>query len=322
MTGQIRTVLGDVAPSELGVTYAHEHFILDAPLVEDRFAEILLNDVDAAVAELASCAAAGMGAAIDAIPAGAGRDAVRLAEARHRSGVHLIATTGLHTQRWYPGRSWANECDPDVLAELFVADIVDGIDSFDYRGPVIDRTTHRAGLIKVGTLQPEPSHRDRRAFAAAVETHRRTGVPVLTHCEDGAGGMEQIEMLAAGGIDLSKVVLSHTDKVRDPAYHRDLVDAGVMLEFDQGLRHPIDEANPTVQAATALAEAGRLDQVMLGTDGARRSMWTALGGAPGLAALLTELVPVLRRLGVDDVAVDTMLVHNPARFFAFAEAAP
>jgi phosphotriesterase-related protein len=322
MNGMVRTVLGDVDPADLGMTYAHEHLILDSPLVEDRFPHILLNDVDVAVEELRSCAAAGVGTVVDAMPAGGGRDAARLAEASRRSGVHVIATTGLHTAKWYPGRSWANESDPSTLADLFVADIEEGIDHFDYFGPVVRRTPHRAGLIKVGTLQPEPNDRDRRVFAAAAETHRRTGVPVLTHCEEGRGGLEQIEMLHVDGVDLAKVVLSHTDKVGDTAYHRDLVDAGVMLELDQGLRHPIDPANPTVRVAIALAEAGRADRVMLGTDGARRSMWTGYGGSPGLAALVAELLPMLRRLGLDDTTIATIMIDNPATFFAFAEVTP
>ncbi|NQV07783.1 aryldialkylphosphatase, partial [bacterium] len=97
MNGSIRTVLGDVAPDDLGATYAHEHIILDSPLVEDRFPDILLNDVEAAVSELTACAAAGVGAVVDAMPSAGGRDAMRLAEASRRSGVHIIATTGLHT---------------------------------------------------------------------------------------------------------------------------------------------------------------------------------------------------------------------------------
>jgi predicted metal-dependent phosphotriesterase family hydrolase len=41
---------------------------------------------------------------------------------------------------------------PDVeqLADLFVADIEDGIDANDYSGPLVDRTPHKAGVIKVG----------------------------------------------------------------------------------------------------------------------------------------------------------------------------
>jgi phosphotriesterase-related protein len=321
MNGTVRTVLGDVAPGDLGVTYAHEHFIIDSPLVEDRFAHILLNDLDAAVAELTACAAAGVGTVVDAMPAGAGRDIERLAEASRRSGVHVIATTGVHTLRWYPGRSWANESGPATLADLFVADIEAGIDHFDYAGPVVDRTPHRAGLVKVGTLEPEPNERDRRVFGAAAHTHLRTGVPILTHCEEGRGGLEQIGLLAGHGVDLAHVVLSHTDKVDDRRYHRDLAQAGVMLEFDQGLRHPIDDDNPTVRAVLAAAADGYADCVMLATDGARRSMWTAYGGSPGLAALAGELVPFLRDRGIDDDAIRTIMIENPARFFAFTEVA-
>ena len=319
MNGMIRTVLGDIAPEDLGPTYAHEHVILDSPLVEDRFAHILLDDVDAAVAELTECAEAGVGAVVDAMPAAGGRDAERLAEASRRSGVHIVATTGLHTSKWYPGRSWANEADPETLAGLFVADVEEGIDHYDYMGPVIRRTRHRAGLIKVGTLQEEFVARDRRVFAAAALTHLRTGVPILTHCEGGRGGMQQVEAFSDLGVDPAHVVLSHTDKVADPAYHLDLAATGVTLEFDQVLRHPIDEDSTTIRLTVRLVEEGFGTQVMLATDGARRSMWTAYGGAPGLAALMTDVPAVLRRSGLDDGAIDTIMVANPARFFAFAE---
>ncbi len=321
MTGVVRTVLGDIPACDLGVTYAHEHVILDCPLVEDRFPEILLNDVDAAAAELGDCAAAGVGCVVDAMPCGVGRDPIRLAEASRRSGVDIIATTGLHTRKWYPGLSWANEADPDILAGLFIADLQDGIDRYDYRGPVIERTPHRAGLIKVGTLQEKLNARDRRVFAAAAAAHAAAGAPILTHCEEGRGGIEQVEVLAGLGVEPDRVVLSHTDKVGDIGYHRDLVATGVNLEYDQALRHPIDEENRTVRLIAEAAAGGYAKQVMVGTDGARRSMWTAYGGAPGLAALVVDVVAVLARLGVDDDAIGQILRSNPARFFSLAEMA-
>ena len=317
--GFVRTVLGDIAPDQLGLTYAHEHVLLDAPIVEDRFPHILLDDEDAAVAELRACRAAGVSAVVDALPCAIGRDVLRLADVSRHSGVHIIATTGLHTMKWYPGLSWANELEPATLADLFVADIEEGIDRFDYRGPYVDRTSYRAGLIKVGTLQQVPNDRDRRAFAAAAETHHRTGVPILTHCEEGEGGLEQLELFAEFGISPRTIVLSHTDKVTDVAYHRELVATGAYLEFDQALRHPIGGANPTVQIVTQLIAAGHAASLMLATDGARRSMWTAYGGKPGLAALATDVVDALRDEGVDDEAIERLLVRNPAEFFTFRE---
>lgn len=318
----VRTVTGDISPQDLGVTYAHEHVVLDSPIAEDRFPHTLLNDDDLAVAELSVCAAAGVNAMVDALPCAIGRHPERLAAISRATGIHIIATTGLHTSRWYPGFSWANELPAPQLADLFVADVEEGIDRFDYCGPVVARTPHRAGLIKVGTLQEEPDERDRRTFAAAAETHLRTGVPILTHTEGGKGGSQQLALFAEYGISPDRVVISHTDKVTEISYHRDLVATGAYLEFDQPLRHTIGPDNPTVQIVTQLVAAGFGSQLMLATDGARRSLWTAYGGGPGLAALARDVVAALRNEGVTEQSINKILVDNPARFFSFREAKP
>jgi phosphotriesterase-related protein len=146
-------------------------------------------------------------------------------------------------------------------------------------------------------------------------------VPILTHTEEGRGGREQLALFAEYGISAERVVLSHTDKVADIGYHLDLVATGAYLEFDQPLRHPIGPGNPTVRIVTELVAAGYESQLMLATDGARRSLWTAYGGSPGLAALATQVVAVLREEGISTKSINAMLVANPARFFSFHEEA-
>ncbi len=56
--------------------------------------------------------------------------------------------------------------------------------------------------------------------------------------------------------------------------------------------------------------------MMLGTDGARRSLWASLGGNPGLASLLTGFVPPWRH-GVEPATITELLVDNPARWLAW-----
>jgi phosphotriesterase-related protein len=60
-----------------------------------------------------------------------------------------------------------------------------------------------------------------------------------------------------------------------------------------------------------MVEDGHADRLLLGTDGARRSLWSVLGGAPGLAALATELG---RRLEgeLGPAVMDRIWVANPA----------
>jgi hypothetical protein len=60
---------------------------------------------------------------------------------------------------------------------------------------------------------------------------------------------------------------------------------------------------------------GHGDRLLLGTDGARRSLWSVLGGTPGLAALRTQ---VGKRLAdeLGQAAMDRIWVANPAAALA------
>jgi len=313
----VRTVLGDVSPESLASVYMHEHLILDSRLIAQQFPHLLLDSVDHAVEEVAACRASGVGAMVDTMPCAGGRDPIRLAEVSRRSGVAIIATTGLHTAKYYPDHPWAMTGASDELAALFIADLEEGIDRFDHRGTAIELTTHRAGIIKVATSTEELDARDVRLFEGAAMAATATGAPILTHCEEGRGGMEQIACLTELGVAPNRVVLSHTDKVADVGYHRDLLATGVNLEYDQSLRQTPAEEKGTAWLLSEMIEAGHVDQLMLGTDGARRSLWTSLGGAPGLAWLVTGFTDVLRSHGLDEAQLRTMFETNPQRFLSF-----
>ena len=306
-----RTVLGDVRADALGVCYAHEHLVIDGGVPAIINPEISLPDVDKAVEEIRRCTDAGVRTMLDAMPADAGRNVVKLADISRRTGVHVIVATGLHHARYYGSRHWSELLEPSELAELFIADIEVGVDAFDYNGPVVRRTPHRAGIVKTAGSDGGPSARDRRTFEAAALTASRTGVPVLTHCEGGTGGLEQIKLLDELDVPLARVVLSHTDKVADRGYHRDLLGSGACVVYDQGIRTP----DQTARLVTQMVEDGFTAQILLGTDGARRSLWTTLGGSPGLAALRTDLgARLTAALGGD--LVRQLWIDNPKRILA------
>lgn len=308
----VRTILDDVDPGELGVTYVHEHLIIDHPLVADRFPHIYLPSVEEAVGEVARCAEAGVEAMVDTMPCAAGRNVLKLAEVSRRTGVAVVAVTGLHTAKYYAAARWALEASAEQLADLFVADITQGIDRFDYTGPVIERTRHRAGLIKAATTGAQPEAREERLLEAASIAHLRTGCPILTHCEDGRGAPAQVELFSSLGVDLHRVVLSHTDKMRDPGYHRDLLASGVNLEYDQILRQDPAQDRWTLVLLEQMAGEGYLPQLMVGTDGARRTLWAELGGSPGLADLARRI-----NAAFDPDTRRVLLIDNPARFLSF-----
>ncbi len=314
----VRTVLGDVAPSDLGVCYAHEHVIIGPSFATHAHPEFLLDDLDRATIELRDFHAAGGRAMIDSMPCNAGRSVPKLAALSQQTGVHLVCPTGLHLAKYYAPGHWGGTYGEDALAALFLADIRDGIDAHDYNGPLIRRTSHRAGLIKIAT-GPVFTAREEKIFAAAAQAHRATGCPILTHTEQGELALEQIDRLARAGVALAHVCLSHTDRKPDAGYHREILARGVRVEFDSAFRWKpaVGQPNPTLDLLLALLPEFP-DQIMLGMDAARPAYWRSHGGSPGLTFLLTEFSATLRASGVSAEALQRIFVSTPAATFAFA----
>jgi predicted metal-dependent phosphotriesterase family hydrolase len=314
----VRTVLGDIDPGEMGITYAHEHLVIDGGRPVEMSPDFLLADVDLLAAELGNAAAAGLRTAIDAMPADCGRNPSKLADLSRRTGVHLVAATGLHHEKFYGPSHWSLRASEDELADLFVADVLDGIDDRDYGGPIVRRTEVRAGVVKVGGSEGGPSARDLPIFRAAAATHARTGVPIHTHCEAGTGALEQIRALVDGGVPAERISLSHVDKVVDRGYHDELFATGAFAVYDQAFRWGARE-NGTLRLLEWAVADGHAGQVMLGMDAARQGYYTAFGGTPGLPYLLRDFSKLLEARGIGAELRHGFFVDNPARAFAFAE---
>ncbi|HZE96926.1 MAG TPA: aryldialkylphosphatase, partial [Planctomycetota bacterium] len=223
--------------------------------------------------------------------------------------------TGLHRVGFYPEGHWRFRWSPQEMADLFVAEIERGIDANDCAGPELRRTPHQAGVLKIASDGAELDDAERAAFDAVASAHRRTGCPVVTHCEAARGG-EQVAFLASRGVEPRHVVLSHTDRHPEPAYHRELFKTGASIEYDRVFRSPLDDANPTLKLFVAMVKEFP-SQVMLGTDGARQSYWRSYGGKPGLDYLLKEFSERAKKAGVTESELKAVFVDNPARAYEF-----
>jgi predicted metal-dependent phosphotriesterase family hydrolase len=96
-----------------------------------------------------------------------------------------------------------------------------------------------------------------------------------------------------------------------------MLQTGVNLEYDQALRQAAGRQT-TPQLLASMIEEGFLPQLMLGTDGARRSLWRTLGGSPGLAYLAAGYAEVLDAHGIGHNELRALFVANPARWLACA----
>jgi phosphotriesterase-related protein len=308
MNSIIRTVLGDISPEKLGVTYMHEHLIIESEIVKKDFEFIYLPSVVDAISEVLLCKNVGVESMVDCMPTGAGRNAEKLKKISESTGINIIAATGLHHDRYYKHDDAIERLDSEKLAKLFISEIEKGMDDTDIK----------AGIIKVATSGPDIKYREIKLFEAAAIATQKTGAPIISHCEHGTGALEQINLFQKLGVNLSKVTLSHTDKENDPGYHREILSSGINLEYDQSLRQATEVKPKSAQLTVEMINAGFASQIMLGTDGARRSLWSCLGGSPGLGWLYSGWSKKLEELGVSEHQLNKLFISNPASALTFS----
>ena len=314
----VRTVLGDMTPDDIGLTYSHEHLIIEEGFATIANPQFILNDTTRITEELNEFYKAGGRTMVDTMPAACGRNILSLAEVSRRSKVNIIAPTGLHLEIYYPPNHWRYHLQVDEITELFIQDIISGIDQYDYCSPVVKRTAHRAGLIKLATGNETITRHQHKLFEAAVNAHLETGAPILTHTNGGDLAIEQANLFHKLGADPGHIVLSHVDRKKDIAFHKELMQTGVYVEYDTHFRwQKNNEDNWTL---TLLEKMLPLygDRIVMGMDMAKNIYWKSYGGKPGLNYLLTVFKQELEERGFGDF-FKKLFFTNPQKLFMFMD---
>src|SRR5215831_14679766 len=199
----VRTVLGDILPSEMGLTYSHEHIVIEESFPTLANPDFVLNDAELISQELSEFYELGGRTVIDTMPANCGRNVLKLVTVSRNSNVHIIAPTGIHLEKYYLPDHWRYHLSARELATLFIKDIIEGIDEYDYGCPIVKRTSHKAGLIKLATGDESITSHQQKIFEAVVQAHLQTGAPILTHTNSGKHAIDQTELFSKLGADLN-----------------------------------------------------------------------------------------------------------------------
>jgi predicted metal-dependent phosphotriesterase family hydrolase len=290
----IRTIRGDIAPAELGPCDAHEHLFLVTPAQPgDEY-----TDVSKAIEEAKTLRAAGARALVDWTPIGLGRDLDGLRVVSEATGLHIVASTGLHRDVHYAADDPLRGERVDALADRFVTEL------------------GRCGIIKVGAGYHTLSPFEEKAFVAAAAAHRRVGAPVCVHTEHGTMGLAIVERLRELGVPPERVILAHVDRNPDAGEHAETAATGASLQLDGPGRTKYWPDSTILALIDDLAKRGHADRLLLGGDTGRRSMLRAYDGGPGLDYVFARFKPRLEReLGRE--LSQQIFVANPARAFAF-----
>lgn len=313
----VRTVLGDISPHEMGLTYSHEHVVIEESFPTIANKDFILNDTARIGEELNEFYEKGGRTLVDTMPANCGRNVLKLAEVSKQSRVNIIAPTGIHLEIYYPPNHWRYHLSENELTDLFVKDVDEGIDEYDYGCPLVKRTGHKAGLIKLATGDDSITPHQEKIFHAVVNTHLQTGAPILTHTNNGKHALAQVNLFYKLGANLQHVVLSHVDKCKDLAWHKELMQTGVYVEYDSHFRWKAGEENFTYRLLQQLLpDYG--NRIVLGMDMARNGYWKSYGGKPGLTFLLTTFKNELEKMGLMKY-YDQLFFNNPQQLYSFTE---
>jgi phosphotriesterase-related protein len=302
MSPLVRTVLGDIAPEELGATDYHEHLFQVSPqLPGDE-----LDDESASGSEAGLLRRAGAAAMVEATPTGLGRRPEAVARVSASTGLRIVHVTGGHREAHYAAGDPLLAEPVDALVNRFHQDLFIGMDG----------TTIRAGAVKAGVGYWSLTAFEGRLLTAVGQLAARTGAPVMVHLEHGSAAHEVLDLLAAEGCPEDRVALAHVDRNPDAVLHLELAARGAYLGYDGAARHQRWPDSVLVDCLAAVVEGGAGDRVLLGGDVARRTRYVAYGGMPGLAYLFERFVPRVRQ-AVGDAVLGSVLVANPARWLSW-----
>ncbi len=300
---QVMTVDGFVDANQLGVTYSHEHLIVQPQIPEEKYIPYTLKNQHASTEEAKLFSKAGGKTIVEMTPIYYGRDVRAYQKIAHEAGIHVVCCTGFHKELFMP--KWFQDKTKQDLYDIVLDEIENGIDG----------TKIRPGVIKIGTSFDTITSQEARAIEVAARIYKDTRIPISTHCDKGTMGMEQLDMFEKFGVSPEKVLLCHIDCKYDIDYAKELCARGAFICIDHVGRDLENQDEFCVRMITELAEAGFANRVVLAGDMGKIDYLPSYGGKPGLAYILTELKDTLMKY-ISKQDFWQMLIKNPQRFLS------
>jgi phosphotriesterase-related protein len=316
----VDTVRGPIPAADLGVTLMHEHVFVLSPEIIANFPEVWGDEQareEAAVEKLNALKAIGVDTIVDPTVIGLGRYIPRIQRIAERTGLQIIVATGVYTYNDVPmhfhftgpGTALGG---PEAMVEMFVGDITEGIAG----------TGVRAAILKCATDEPGVTPGVERVLRAVAQAHRATGVPITTHTHAHTRrGLDQQRIFAQEGVDLSRVIIGHSGDTTDLNYLEELIAAGSYLGMDRFGLDNILGFDDRVDIVATMCERGHADRMVLAHDAACYMDWLPEAALPVVLPnwhylhIHNDVLPALRRRGVTEEQITTMLVDNPRAIF-------
>jgi phosphotriesterase-related protein len=287
-----------------------------------------MSDEELMAAELADFKASGGSALVEMSTPGLRSNVVGIRRLAEKTGIHIVATTGLYTED-----SWPDVFRRQTIEELkqfMLGEIRNGI----------GETGVFPGHIKVAVT--DLTRQEENALRAAARAAGESGLSMTVHpgFVIGSDGRRIAKILLEEGVDPGRVIMAHSDAfisehdlrslVLSPEtwrlrldYAKELFDLGMNLAYDcfgqyyslEGAGFILEHDWQRLAAVVALIQAGFSPQIMLGTDTFLKTLTRRFGGE-GYCRLTRFVLPTLKEVGVSEYDIRRMTIDNPAALLA------
>jgi len=363
---EIETVLGPIDSSDLGLTSMHEHILYDGTIYRQRFVDmgvlppdeespvraddkvtlenvyyhkqnfnvtwdgVTMADEEVALAEVADFKASGGSTILEVSVPGLRSNIPAIKRISEKTGVHVIATTGLYSE----------DCWPEKFRTMSIAQYKQYLRDEIENG--IEDTGIKPGHIKLA-VEGAPSGQEEKMLRAVAEVSGESGLSVSLH----HGPMMTLDLIRRfmdivvdAGISPERTLMCHMQNslvcmdlktlVQDPAsrtlsidFNKEVMDRGFNAGHDCFGHdykanafgwHPSAEWQ-LLAAIYELCNEGYAGQIVMATDTYMKILTRRFGGG-GYSHLTTSVLPNLEMVGVSEEHLQQMMVANPARILA------
>jgi phosphotriesterase-related protein len=313
LEGKIMTVLGPIAPADLGLTVSHEHAVVDfigaekakSPRhnPEEAFSTILPH--------LQKLKERGCRTLVECTPNYIGRDVRLLKRLSTASGLHILTNTGYYgaaSNKFIPQHAFTESVEQ--LSGRWLREWRDGIDG----------TGIRPGFMKLGVEKGKLSDLHVKLVRAAARAHLQSGLTIAIHTGDGEAALDELRILKEEGIAPNALIWVHAQN-DSGSIQIEAAERGAWVSLD-GFSEKNRERYKNW--LVAFREKKLLHRVLLSHDhfrsvegtGERCTLKLHSGGAStAFETIFTHLLPDLRDAGFRQDEVDQLMIKNPAEAF-------
>ncbi|MFC1893339.1 phosphotriesterase [Chloroflexota bacterium] len=339
---EVRALSGSVLPEQLGIVSLNEHLLLGLPgwkhAPEVNFDRaVAFNEIRSSLEQFKEL---GGRTIVDTSGITLGRDITLYSRLAQVTGVQIVAATGFDNEpisipphfgpahNWLynvPSRyQWFREIpghfypsyggSKEYFMFLFYNELAKGMVV-----PGMIRTRIKAGIVKAASSWDQITEIEELSLRGAAMAAKRAGVAVITDGVNQARRQLEIMLEAEEGLAPNRIVIGHCDDGRAIDLERDkeIARKGAYVGYDHiGWEDSsVPYAMPDekrVELVKAMVKAGFTEHIILSCS--------AIGYALGVPQskhsfghLLKSFVPKLKKAGVSESTINTILVENPKR---------